>query len=319
MFTIPDKGEGVSIYQSVWWQEKIDALVEGLNGINCVLSGFNATDNGDMTFSIAKGSVMTNNVLDAVSAGTATISTADATNPRIDLIVIDSSGTLKVRTGTASSTPTPPARTANDVLLYSVWVPAGITVLTTAYIDDCRVVRDKNIVLFKTTTAETTNTTSAQIDVLNKAGGGVVIPDGLFLEGKQLHVRIGGNMLLNSGTPTVRIEIIYGGTTMFSDISGASTVDPDRNAWFVDFVLNAQANADQNLSGILAMGLLAAKTNPTTGIGDAWSTAANIAPIQGAAAVNSNAGNRTLRVAITLSVSNVANEIVTEYASIELK
>lgn len=318
MFTIPDKGEGLSVLQSIFFQEYIDGLIEGLNGINCVLSGFDDTDNGTMVISLAKGSVISNSVLRAVAAGNATIGSADPTDPRIDLIVIDSSGTIQVRAGTASSTPKPPARTANDVILYSVYVPAGISVITVSHLTDLRILRDRNICIYKTTAAETTNTTASAVHVLNKAASGVVIPDGLFLAGKMLHVKIGGNYLLNSGTPTLTLVIAYGGTTLFQDVTGAATADTDRGAWNLDFILNAQANNDQALSGIFRSSPLGAKTAPTTGIGDIALTADVGSPIGGAAAVDSNAANRTLSVTLTMSVSNVANEIVTEYAMINL-
>ncbi len=319
-FTISDKGEAVNDVMSIFFQEYLDAMIDGISGKNCVLSGFGATSNSNMTYAIAKGSVLTNGVLKAVAANaTVTITTADSTNPRLDLIVVDSTGAFQVRTGTPAANPKPPARSTNDVLLYCVYVPASDTNLAANQLIDLRVQRDQGpIVIYKTTTVETTNTSSSPIHVLNNAGSGVTIPNGLFLAGRQLRCRIGGNMLLNNTTPTVRLIISYGGTTMFSDISGASVLDADRNAWYIDFTITAQANNDQNLSGVATMGIIAAKTNPTTGIGDAWSTAANTSAIQGAAAVDSDAADRVLQVTLTMSVSNASNEIVTEFATLEL-
>jgi hypothetical protein len=268
---------------------------------------------------VAKGAVLTNGSLKAVAAGNVTISTADSTNPRLDLVVINSSGTKTARTGTAAANPAPPSLTANDVLLAVVYVPASDAAINSNQISDMRFTRTQGpITIYKTTTAETTNTTAAAIEALNKANSGVTIPSGLFLAGRILRVRMGGNMLLNSGTPTVRVVIQYGGTVMFSDISGASTADADRNAWFLDFDIVAQGSADQSLNGNLNMGIIAAKTAPTTGIGDAWSTAENIGAVSGAAAVDSDAADRLLSVQITFSVSNAANELVVESASVEL-
>lgn len=318
MFTIPDKGEGLSVLQSILFQEYIDGLVEGINGINCTLSGFGATGNSSMVISLAKGSVLTNSILKAVAAGNATISTADSTNPRIDLIVIDSSGSIQVRAGTAASAPKPPARTTNDVILYSVYVPAGVTVITTSHLTDMRLVRGSNITIYKTTTAETTNNTLSAVHVLDKTNSGVVIPNGLFLTGKQLHVKIGGKFLFNSGTPTLTLTISYGGTTMFADVTGAATADTDRGAWWLDFVINAQANNDQALVGLFRMSPVGTKTAPATGIGDIALTADVGSPFSGSAAVDSDAANRTLTVTLTMNVNNAANEIVTEFAYVKL-
>lgn len=318
-FTIPDKGEGDNDIQSILFQEHLDILVDGISGKNCVLSGCAVTGGADMTPEVAKGAVLSNGVLYAIAATTVTIGTADATNPRIDLVVVNSSGSLAVRAGTAAAAPKPPARTANDVVLAAVYVPANDTAISTSQITDMRMMRENGpICIYREAGPQTTNTTAAAIEALNKANSGVTIPSGLFLAGRQLRVRMGGNMLLNSGTPTVRVVIAYGGTTMFSDISGASTADTDRAAWALDFTIAAQGNADQTLGGILAMGIIAAKTAPTTGIGDAWSTAYNIASVSGAAAVDSDAANRLLSVQITFSVSNAANELVVEYATVEL-
>ena len=321
MFTLPDKGEGQNDIQSILCQEFLGVLVAGISGVDCVLSGGACTAQGspNMTVAVAKAGVLSNGVMFAVAGANATIGTADATNPRIDLVVITASGAIATRAGTAAAAPKPPARTANDVVLCAVFVPANDTTISSDQITDLRVIRGNGpLVIYRTVTAETTNTTAAAIEALNKANSGVTIPSGLFLAGKILRVRLGGNMLLNSGTPTVRVVISYGGTTMFSDISGASTADADRSAWCLDFDITAQGNADQTLNGALAMGIIAAKTAPTTGIGDAWSTAYNVAAVSGAAAVDSDAGDHKLSVQITFSVSNAANELVVEYATVEI-
>lgn len=319
MWSVPDIGEGDNDIQSIMFQEYLDALVAGIDGLDCVLSGFAFTGGADMTPDIAKGAVLTAGVLKAVAAGTVTIGAAAATNPRIDLVVVNSSGALAVRAGTAAAKPKPPARSANDVLLWAVYVPANDTAIATSQAVDLRLLRSRGpICIYKTTTAETTNTTTAAIHLLNKAGSGVVIPSGLFLAGRILRVRIGGNALLNSGTPTVTIVISYGGTTMFSDVSGTATADTDRTAWSFDFNIVAQANNDQSLNGIVMPGIIAAKTAATTGIGDAFSTAVNGGPVSGAAAVDSDAGDRTLAVTWTFNVSNAANEVVTEFATVEI-
>ena len=320
-FGLPDKGAGANDVQSIVFSEYLEALWAGIDGVDCVLSGCAVTAQAspDMTVAVAKGAVLTNGNLKPVTAGNVTISTADSTNPRLDLIVVNSSGTKAARTGTAAANPAPPARSANDVVLAVVYVPASDAAIQTNQISDMRLTRTQGpIVIYKTTTAETTNTTATAIEALNKANSGVTIPNGLFLAGRVLRVRLGGNMLLNSGTPTVRVVIQYGGTVMFSDISAASTADTDRNPWFLDFDIVAQGNADQSLNGYLGMGIIAAKTAPTTGIGDAWSTAENIGPVSGAAAVDSDAADRLLSVQITFSVSNAANELVVESATVEL-
>ena len=317
-FTIPDKGEGDSNIQSILFQEYLEALVEGIQGLNCVLSGCAVTGGADMTPEVAKGAVLSNGVMFAVAAGTVTIGTADATNPRIDLVVVNSSGTLAVRAGTAAANPKPPARTTNDVVLAAVYFPANDTAIATSQITDLRVIRDRNITIYRQTSADTINNSAATIELLNRSNSGVTIPNGLFTTGKILRLRMGGNILFNSGTPTFRIVIAFGGTTMFSDISAASTADADRGVWRIDLDMVAQANADQAMVADMSMPIIAAKTAPTTGLGDAWSTAAAINAIAGAGTADADTANRLLSVQGTFSVSNAANEIVVEYAYLEL-
>jgi hypothetical protein len=297
--------------------------MDGISGLNCVLSGLVVTGGSDMTPSVAKGSVLSNGVMFAVAAGDVTITAADATHPRIDLIVVNSSGALAVRAGTPAASPVPPVRTANDVAIAAVYVPANDTTIATNQLKDLRARRERGpICIYKTTTAETTNTTASAIECLNKANSGVTIPSGLFLAGRVLRVRVGGNMLINGGAGNVTVAIKYGGTTMFSDTSAGSTNDTDRRAWFADFTIVAQGNSDQALVGHLQFeNFISATTAPGTGIGDMWQdgvTSEGPVAVAGSAAVDSDAANRLLSFQITFQVSSASNEVVVEYASVDI-
>lgn len=310
-FTIPDKGEGDSNAQSIQFQEDWDIVIAGLNGIDCVLSGCGVTGGTDMTPAVAKGAVLSNGALFAVAAADVTIGTADATNPRIDLIVVNSSGALAVRAGTAAVSPKPPARTANDVVLAFVYVPANDTSIGAGQIIDKRVLRTQGpITIAKQTTAVAFNTTSAIQTYFS-----FTLPNGLFLAGKTLHVRCGGNMLINSGTPTVTLTINYGGTTMFADATVAGAADSDRHPWYLDFTIQAQANNDQAMNGLFLC-MVTTTAAPTTGIGDIGiDEISATAPIGGSSSVDSDAGNCLVEVRFTMSVSNAADEIVLEYGT----
>lgn len=322
-FELPDKGEGDHNIQSVMFGEYISVLVEGISGKNCVLSGCAVTGGADMTPAVAKGAVLSNGVLYAIAGADVTIGTADGTNPRLDLIVVTSAGALAVRAGTAAANPKPPARTANDVVLAVVYVPASDTAIATTQITDLRMLRENGpICIYRTTTAEVTNTTAAAIEALNKANSGVTIPSGLFLAGRILRVKLWGNILQNSGTTALQLAIRYGGTTMFADTSAATVADADRRPWFIEFALVAQGNADQALTGHVQMtDVQTATTAPGTGIGDAFGIASvGEAPttIGGSAAVDSDAGNQLLSVIWTLGTSSASVELVVEGATVEL-
>jgi hypothetical protein len=325
MFTLPDKGEGDNDIQSILFQEYLDILLDGISGKNCVLSGLTVTGGADMTPAVAKGAVLSNSIMYPVAAADVTIGAADATNPRIDLIVVTSAGALAVRAGTAAAAPKPPTRTANDVAIASVYVAANDTTIGAGCINDKRVVLGTPTCIYKTTTQEVTNTSAAAIHALNKAGSGVVIPSGLLSAGRLLKVKLGGNLLINSTTPTTTIAITFGGVTWFSDLTAAGANDADRRAWNIEFVIAAQASNVQHIVGQIGIEVQAATvTAPTTGIagelsGTTGATASIISPFEGATgSVDADAADRTLAVTFTFSVSNAANELVTEYAIVEL-
>jgi len=316
MLTILDEvtgGGGIDI-QSVLFKVYLDAMLRAMFSTEFVLSGGAITGNTNMVPSVAKGSAMSLGSLIGWAAGTVTLGAADSTQPRIDLIVATSGG-LAVRAGTPATPPSPPTPTAGDVLLGAAYIAAGDTTIVTSDIQDMRCLRDWGpTCIKKTTTAAVFNNTSAAQTLLS-----LVLPSGLFLAGKVLSVRMGGDALLNSGTPTLTLTISYGGTTMFADTSANHTADTDREPWFIDFELIAQANNDQALVGRTLKGPAAGVTAPTTGEGDAWSSAGLSGPIYGAAAVDSDAGDRTLLVTMTMSVANAADEFVLDFCTVDLR
>lgn len=322
VFSLPDKGEGANDVQSILFQEYLDVVVAAILRVDYVLSGCAITAQGtpDMTVAVAKGAVLSNGALFPVTAGNATITTADATNPRLDLVVVTSAGAKAVRAGTPGANPKPPVRTANDVVLAVVYVPAADTTIGANQITDLRMLMTGGTNLLKKVTTAVSFANSAAANVFFS----IVLPSGLFLTGKILRVRMGGTFLINSGTPTITLRIRYGATTMFQDVSIAGAVDADRGAWRLDYDLVAQANNDQALNGFLTFSpVIAQRVAATNGIGEMLlnATAANNphqTPLNGAAAIDSDAADITHDVAWTMSVANAANDIVMEYATAEL-
>ena len=129
---IPDKGTAQNDIQSIEFSIDDEVLSAAAARVDCVLTGCVPTQQGspDMTVACSAGTVLSAGILRTVSAGNWTVGTADATNPRIDLLVITAAGALAVRAGTAAAAPKPPARTANDVVRGHVYVPATDTTIT---------------------------------------------------------------------------------------------------------------------------------------------------------------------------------------------
>jgi hypothetical protein len=93
-----------------------------------------------MTVAVALGTVMVADVPAAVTAGNVTITTAHATLPRKDLIVVSNAGVKSATAGTAATQPLKPAIPANSVVIAEVYVPAADTAINTNQITDKRVI-----------------------------------------------------------------------------------------------------------------------------------------------------------------------------------
>lgn len=132
-FTIPDFGEGLSDVQSILFQEDVDISEQRIAQGMYVKSGCLVTAQGvpNLSVAVAAGVVYSSGLRFPVAASASlAIGAGDATNPRLDYIVVTSAGALAVRVGTPvayvanTSTPKPPNLTAGDVALAQIFVPA---------------------------------------------------------------------------------------------------------------------------------------------------------------------------------------------------
>ena len=101
-----------------------------------------------LTFNVAAitaGDYVVNSVVGAAYAGgTVVLTTQDATNPRVDIIVITSAGAVSAIPGTpaaltSTSGPVPPTPSASQLEIARIWVPASGTSLDASSITDRRV------------------------------------------------------------------------------------------------------------------------------------------------------------------------------------
>lgn len=137
---IPNDGIGLSTNQSIIFSTDLEILSGGISGRNCVHSGCLVTATTLLTLNVAAGSISSADTIFTIGAATVVIGAADATNPRIDYVVITSAGAKAVRAGTAAANPKPPALTADDVGLAIIYIPALATTLTSVNIYDRRIV-----------------------------------------------------------------------------------------------------------------------------------------------------------------------------------
>lgn len=146
-FTIRNETDAEDETQAAVDKVDVDILVAGFAGTG-VVSGCAVTAQGSpsMVLSVSSGEAAVLNVPFDVIGDDVTVDTADGTNPRFDLVVVDDTGTLAVVEGTPAPAPSPtepgpvfPAIPADSVVLAAVRVPATDTTISTGQITDKRV------------------------------------------------------------------------------------------------------------------------------------------------------------------------------------
>jgi hypothetical protein len=139
-FTIPNHASAFHPFQASPDSVDFDILVAAYQGEG-VVSGCAVTAQGspNLTVAVAVGVVAVNGARASVTGANVTITTADSTNPRIDLITVNSSGTLAATAGSAASVPLLPAIPSTSVVLAAIYVPATDTTIATNQITDKRV------------------------------------------------------------------------------------------------------------------------------------------------------------------------------------
>lgn len=138
---IPNEADAAFLDQAEPDAGDFDILANGGGSIG-VVSGCAVTAQAtpDMTVAVASGRIVAGALPGVdVTAGNLTIAAANATNPRFDLISVNSSGVKAVIAGTASTNPVFPAIPAATVILAAVYVPANDTAINANQIRDKRV------------------------------------------------------------------------------------------------------------------------------------------------------------------------------------
>jgi hypothetical protein len=318
--TVPDYGEPQNNLQAAYMQEYLEVLIAAINGQDCVLSGgaVSAQGSPDMTVAVAKAGVLSAGALFAVAAGNATITTADATNPRIDLVVVNSSGALAVRAGTPAAAPKPAARSTNDVVLAAVYVPANDTTISSAQIVDMRCFQSGPIVIAKSTAGVTFSNSLAEQTLFS-----ATIPNGLFLAGKRLRFKAAGYGLQNGtggGSRNITVRIKFGATTMFADVTTNYGNDNRYWGWQIDAELTAVGDSSQTLTGAANMGT-GALTAPTTGTAGDLATAESSywrTAFRGTASEGADSANKDFVLTEQMSLAQTTFQIWMDHATLEL-
>lgn len=139
-FDLPDRADAAFDAQARLFSNDVKALTQAA-GLTGVKSGCGVTAQGspNMTLAVAAGVIYAANAEVTVTGGNVTITTAHATWPRIDIVVVSSSGVKSVVAGSAAEFPLEPATPAGSVMLAQVYVPATDTAIGATQIRDRRI------------------------------------------------------------------------------------------------------------------------------------------------------------------------------------
>lgn len=108
-------------------QTNLNTTMLGTNGGIGVVSGCEVRQRAagaNMSVDVQAGTVIIGGELTTVSLTNLVIAAADAANPRIDLVMVNTSGVPSVITGTPAATPLSPAWNAGEILVGTVYVAA---------------------------------------------------------------------------------------------------------------------------------------------------------------------------------------------------
>ncbi len=317
-FTIPNEADAFAAAQAAPDKVDLDILAAGYNG-NGVIKGaaaecvVTAQTTPDMTVAVAAGIIAVGSVMVSVIAGNVTITAANATNPRFDLIVIDNAGVKSAVAGTSAAAPVFPAIPANSVVLAAVYVPANDTTMAANQITDKRILINPYGVLTRSTAAVTVVNTITETDLI-----AYTVLGGLMGTTRKLRVTLIGDLLNNSGaTTTLNLKVSHGGTVVWADITGTLGNGSSRRPFYMQFdIANINSASVQYLAGFVLIGSIG---NATTGTGDLAAAGYRETVFSGAATSTINTTNdAVVRVQATHGNAATTIDIRMQNAVIEL-
>lgn len=230
-------------------QAKIDsvdfAIIQAGFARTGVVSGCAVTAQGspDMTVAVAAGLIIVDGLIVTVASGNVTITTADATNPRFDLITVNNSGTKARTGGTAAANPEFPAIPANSVVLAAVYVPANDTAINTNQIVDKRVTVSPHGAILASKTSDTTvsNTTTETILAT------FTVPAGLLAAGDMVRTELEGTYINNSGAGmSFSFPLQFGASNIASGLI-VTTTSASTGRWKADALLGVESTTAQRI------------------------------------------------------------------------
>lgn len=138
-FTIPNAAAATVVDQAEVDSVDFDLLVAGFTKFG-VFQGVVASPGTGLAVDVTAGLVSVGGREVTFSANSVTLSAADPSDPRFDLISVDVDGNLTATAGTVSNEPAFPSAPLDETVIAAVYVAAGATSLSPGHIVDKRII-----------------------------------------------------------------------------------------------------------------------------------------------------------------------------------
>lgn len=229
----------------------------------------------------------------AYSASTVTCGAADATNPRLDTVTINTSGTVAIVAGTAAADPVPATLSAIQLELCQILVGANVASLVAGNLTDRRQQFTRPI-LVASNTAEQTTTSTTAVDLVTISGLAITVDQVIRI--LVVHRKDA------SSANSVGIGLKLNSTVVFEASAAVNTC------------LSVSSALAQVEDGYAEVCILPRSANYLTGISARHGTRVSATGVQGTAAILSATGNMnalmpnaTITSIAIRGINNVAN------------
>lgn len=232
----------------VWRLHKLSTSVANIDSIEKslaestgygIISGCMPTISG-LNVTVAAGVVhLADGTRKEIAQTNITLDNADSSNPRIDLVYIDSTGTVAKITGTAAASPSAPALPANGISVAQVSVAANATagtltdvrgILARWYNTDAVSVKD-----FGALGNGTGDDSDAIQSALDCGANVIIFPAGYYNIGKPLTIPKQGMSLIGAGNASSILQASFTDNGQYADDGMINfvvgTPDTDSQVW----------------------------------------------------------------------------------------
>jgi len=241
-----------------------------------VMAGLAVTATGtpDLEVHVATGSAIVNGTfVSTTSVQDLTVTTGDATNPRLDLVSMNSSGTSSITDGVPASTPVPPDLPADEILLALISVVANDTAISNDEITDKRVIRTTEQGVVVASGTGSTTTTSGNNELVTTG----TLPAMINTHGRYFMDIWVEHIGHSSGNNTHLIQITDGTTTRDVEIINGAQAADDRYHYFVSLTQGLATNTEifvsvQGLKGSDGIGTVNNRFETTEDLQANWIT-----------------------------------------------